>query len=100
MTDKEVNPILEISLDEVPGEEFEVIKSALMDSQWKYRSVSGIHEETGVRPEHVAAVLDHSGLARRTVFTKEPGGQALYARATQPKTFREQLEEIRWTASR
>lgn len=91
----EVRPIAEVPLEEVPSEEFEIIKSALNNGEFRYRTISGIHKDTGVQSEHIAAVLDHSGLARRTAYVKEPG-QAVYAPAEAPKTFRERIAEARW----
>jgi hypothetical protein len=96
----EIREIPEVPLDEVPTEEFELIKNALASQASPYRTINGIQTDTGIPAEHIATVLDNSGLARRTVYHQEPGHQAVYTAADLKKPFRERLAEIRWMLAR
>ncbi|HUA12894.1 MAG TPA: hypothetical protein VL989_00075 [Candidatus Sulfotelmatobacter sp.] len=91
-----VEQIPEIPFNEVSADEIELVISALSDPIWEYRTISGIEKDTQVSASHIAAVLDKSGIARRTAFTVQPGNQAVYASADKPVTIRERIARIGW----
>ncbi|MDB5164696.1 MAG: hypothetical protein JWL89_322 [Candidatus Saccharibacteria bacterium] len=89
----EIRPIPEVPLETVPPEEFELVRAALHNPQFQFRTITGIHQETEVPLEHVAAVLDNSELARVSVM-RDKKGDTIYAPKEQKKTVRERVATI------
>jgi hypothetical protein len=84
----------ELPLDEVSFAEFEIIRAALRNPFYRFRTVDGISLETELDPEKVATVLANGEIARETPF-KDKDGNYIFAPVEQKKTIKEKLEAVR-----
>lgn len=92
MSEGELYRLPEVPIEDISVEEFEIVRSALCDTESQYRTIGSIHRETGVEPERVASILVNSDMARKTTMHKD--GESLFAPADRPKPQREKFMQI------
>lgn len=86
---RELYRLPEVPIEEITIEEIELVRDALHSAATPYRTISGIEDETGLEPSHIASVLTNSDLARRTHWQKE--GEAIFAASDLPVPRREKV---------
>lgn len=91
----EPEPQPQISLAAIPSIELDTVHAALTDSPYDFRTIETVSAETGLDREHVAVILEKSGIARSPLFRQE-NGERLYTPAERPKTLSERVRSISW----
>jgi hypothetical protein len=85
--------------DSVTLDEFYLIKGALHDPNWQFRTVSGIHLDTGIDPVAIEDTLKSTEIARSPIYTTRQNVE-VFAPKDQPKTVREVVAEVLWIIER
>lgn len=72
-----------------------LIKKALENPDWDFRTLDGLAKETGLSREEIRALLDDHQDDTRKSYVTDRSGNVLYAPADKPVSLREILANIR-----
>jgi len=72
-----------------------MIKQALENPEWDFRTLDGLAKDTGLSREEVKRLLDQHGDEIRKAYVTDRNGNILYAPAQKPVRFRELLANVR-----
>jgi hypothetical protein len=82
--------------DRSGGRECAVLREALADHRWTFRTIDGLARQTRLSSSRVEEILGgHPALARKSVM-KTSDGSDLFVARDRPPTARERLEQLRW----
>jgi hypothetical protein len=76
------------------------IEDALGNSNWDFRTVDGLAEETGLTPEEVRFLINRHSDRVRVSNVPDKQGRVLYTLSSKPMSARELLATIRAFAAK
>lgn len=77
------------------GRRLDVLRAAVENPQWDYRTIDGLAEELAIPPSDVASMLaDHPEVVRKSVLTDRRGEPLFTARSRRP-SLRERIQRFR-----